>query len=209
MACPGVEGVGGGDGRECLCGFIHVDGAREGLGPHGHVPSHSGLRWGQLPAWMSAGQYVWEGEKEVCAQRGLFEPPEGGEVKKKRFWRRENLFPNICAVKMISATWGSFYASNARNFGINSAPARTPAAQGPFGWSVWSRHPSPEGGGVLGTRPWWLALLACGGAYWPLALEPSAMTSRHPYYCGHLHCREHPHSWVGIQNATSAHDVLP
>ena len=33
---------------------------------------------------------------------------------------------------------------------------------------------SPGGGG--GTRPWWLALLACGGAYWPLALEPSAMT---------------------------------
>ena len=46
-------------------------------------------------------------------------------------------------------------------------------------------------GGVLGvlgegfgTRPWWLALLACGGAYWPLALEPSAMTSRYPHYCG-------------------------
>ena len=37
-----------------------------------------------------------------------------------------------------------------------------------------------RGGG--GTRPWWLALLACGGAYWPLAYEPSAMTSRHPYY---------------------------
>ena len=33
-----------------------------------------------------------------------------------------------------------------------------------------------------GTRPWWLALLVCGGAYWPLALEHSAMTSRHPYY---------------------------
>ena len=32
-----------------------------------------------------------------------------------------------------------------------------------------------EGVGV-GTRQWWLALLACGGAYWPLALEPSAMT---------------------------------
>ena len=30
--------------------------------------------------------------------------------------------------------------------------------------------------GGFGTRPWWLALLACGGAYWPLALEPSAMT---------------------------------
>ena len=59
-----------------------------------------------------------------------------------------------------------------------------------------------EGGGV-GTRPWWLALLACGGAYWPLAFEPSAMTSRHPYYCGH------PPAWVGIQNATSAHGVLP
>ena len=54
------------------------------------------------------------------------------------------------------------------------------------------------GGGGVGTRPWWLALLACGGAYWPLALEPSAMTSRHPYYCGH------PPAWVGIQNATSA-----
>ena len=34
------------------------------------------------------------------------------------------------------------------------------------------------GGGGVGTRPWWLALLACGGAYWPLTLEPSAMTSR-------------------------------
>ena len=31
------------------------------------------------------------------------------------------------------------------------------------------------GGGGGGTRPWWLALLACGGAYWPLALEHSAM----------------------------------
>ena len=46
--------------------------------------------------------------------------------------------------------------------------------------------------GGFGTRPRWLALLACGGAYWPLALEPSAMTSRHPYYCGHPHCRGHP-----------------
>ena len=27
------------------------------------------------------------------------------------------------------------------------------------------------GGGGVGTRPWWLALLACGGAYWPLAFE--------------------------------------
>ena len=41
---------------------------------------------------------------------------------------------------------------------------------------------SHGGGGGVGTRPWWLALLACGGAYWPLAFEPSAMTSRHPYY---------------------------
>ena len=53
----------------------------------------------------------------------------------------------------------------------------------------------PRGeGGVVGTRPWWLALSACSGAYWPLALEPSAMTSRHPYYCGHPHCRGHPPS---------------
>ena len=65
------------------------------------------------------------------------------------------------------------------------------------------------GGGGVGTRPWWLALLACGGAYWPLALEPSAMTSRHPYYCGHPHCRGHPPASGGIQNATSAHGVLP
>ena len=51
--------------------------------------------------------------------------------------------------------------------------------------------------GGFGTRPWWLAPLACGGAYWPLALEPSAMTSRHPHYCGHPHCRGHPPAWVG------------
>ena len=53
-------------------------------------------------------------------------------------------------------------------------------------WRVWTRR----GGRGVGTRPWWLALLACGGAYWPLALEPSAMTSRHPHYCGHPHCRK-------------------
>ena len=65
------------------------------------------------------------------------------------------------------------------------------------------------GGGGVGTRPWWLALLACGGAYWPLAFEPSAVTSRPPYYCGHPHYRGHPPSWLGIQNATSAHGVVP
>ena len=54
-----------------------------------------------------------------------------------------------------------------------------------------------------------LALLASGGAYWPLALEPSAMTSRHLHYCRHPHCRGHPPAWVGIQNTTSAHGVLP
>ena len=53
------------------------------------------------------------------------------------------------------------------------------------------------GGGGVGTRPWWLALLACGSAYWPLALEPSAMTSRHPHGCGHPHCRGHPPAWGG------------
>ena len=37
--------------------------------------------------------------------------------------------------------------------------------------------------------------LACGDAYWPLALEPSAMTSRHPYYCGHPHCCGQPPAW--------------
>ena len=48
------------------------------------------------------------------------------------------------------------------------------------------------GGGGLAQGLWWLALLACGGAYWPVALEPSAMTSRPPYYCGHPHCYGHP-----------------
>ena len=65
-------------------------------------------------------------------------------------------------------------------------------------WDVMCHH-SPMTSGLLlllllllggGGRPWWLALLACGGAYWPLAFEPSAVTSRHPP------------SWVGIQNAT-------
>ena len=62
-------------------------------------------------------------------------------------------------------------------------------------WAGW-------GGGGFATRPWWLALLACGGAYWPLALEPCAMTSRHPHCCGH------PPAWVGIQHATSAPNGL-
>ena len=48
------------------------------------------------------------------------------------------------------------------------------------------------GGGGIGTRPRWLALLACGGVYWPLTFGPSAMTSRHPHFCGHPHCRGHP-----------------
>ena len=46
-------------------------------------------------------------------------------------------------------------------------------------------------GGGVGTKPWWLALLACGGAYWPLTCEPSAMPSRHP------HCRGHLPAWGG------------
>ena len=44
--------------------------------------------------------------------------------------------------------------------------------------SISSLHSQWGGGG--GTRPWWLALLACGGAFWPLAFEPSAMTTGHP-----------------------------
>ena len=70
---------------------------------------------------------------------------------------------------------------------------------------------APFGGGGVGTRPWGLALLACGRAYWPLALEPSAMTSRRPYCCGHPYYCGHPPAGGrgGIQNATSAHGVLP
>ena len=62
----------------------------------------------------------------------------------------------------------------------------------------------PGGGGggwhkvlVVGSVSMWRRLLAS-------RLEPSAMTSKHPYYCGHPYCRGHPPSWVGIQNATSA-----
>ena len=54
---------------------------------------------------------------------------------------------------------------------------------------ICGQHPQLWGGGGFGTRPWWLALLACGGAYWPLAFEPSAMTSRHPYYWGGGGCK--------------------
>ena len=45
--------------------------------------------------------------------------------------------------------------------------SKPPHCVGLWGW-----------GGGVGTRPGWLALLACGGAYWPLGFEPSAMTSR-------------------------------
>ena len=47
------------------------------------------------------------------------------------------------------------------------------------------------GGGGLAQGLWWLALLACGGAYWPLVFEPSAMPSRPPHY------RTHPPAWGG------------
>ena len=87
------------------------------------------------------------------------------------------------------------------------APERATVAPTP-GRDGHQMIPPPSAGG-FGTRPWWLALLACGGACWPLTLEPSAMTSRHPHCCGHPHCHGHPPAWVGIWNATSAHGVLP
>ena len=90
-------------------------------------------------------------------------------------------------------------------------PTMVTLVWGGGGVSTTPPYNQTEGGGV-GTRPWWLALLACGSAYWPLAFEPSAMTSGHPHYCGHPHCHGHPPAWGGgggIQNATSAHGVLP
>ena len=107
-----------------------------------------------------------------------------------------------------------------RGLGGGSPPhlLRGDCTAGPRGFRITECHPSAGrgisrrfarwprlGGWGVGTRPWWLALLACGGAYWPLALEPSAMASRH------LHCRGHPPAWGGggLQNAHSAHGVLP
>ena len=72
------------------------------------------------------------------------------------------------------------------------------AAKWILGCTIRTLPGSPLKKGGFGTKPWWLALLAFGGAYWPLALEPSAVTSRHPHYCGHPHCRGHPHASVGI-----------
>ena len=57
--------------------------------------------------------------------------------------------------------------------------------------AVYSRSNTSLGAGGGGLAQGLGALLACGGAYWPLALEPSAMTGRHPYYCGH------PPAWGG------------
>ena len=78
-----------------------------------------------------------------------------------------------------------------------STPAHTHGGGGPSR-EMQARRPKRDGGGGggVGTRPWWLALLACGGAYWPLTCEPSAMPSRHP------HCRGHPPAWGGNPECT-------
>ena len=46
------------------------------------------------------------------------------------------------------------------------------------------RPPRVGGRWGFGTRPWRLALVACGSAYWPLTLEPSAMTRGGGGYIG-------------------------
>ena len=62
-------------------------------------------------------------------------------------------------------------------FGLNQLAPKAPEKM--FDWPGRQFGPIFWGGGVqgggVGTRPWWLALLACGGAYWPLAFEPSAI----------------------------------
>ena len=77
---------------------------------------------------------------------------------------------------------------------------------GGLGWGVMYGHSNTSlrgGGGRVGTKPWWLALLACGGAYWPLALEPSADDKQASALLRASTCPG------GIQNATFAHGVLP
>ena len=69
------------------------------------------------------------------------------------------------------------------------------------GWLLWDRKyvqvDAAKGGGGCD-------LIKDRHACWPLSLEPSAMTSRHPHYYGHLHCRGHPPAWVGIHGGGGA-----
>ena len=143
-------------------------------------------------------------------------------VAKHKMWAKESI--SACHTKMClsagSALWragGGWLLGCIRHFTIDSqsfihsfilwqpgacrGKNRIPQNHGHFKERRCMMHTerAGEGGGGGGTRPWWLALLACGGTYWPLALAPSAMTSRHPYYCGH------PPACVGIQNATSGY----
>ena len=53
---------------------------------------------------------------------------------------------------------------------------------------------------MVGSVSLWRRLLA--------SLEPSAMTGRHLYYCGHPHCRGHPPAWGGFQNSLGGGGVL-
>ena len=136
----------------------------------------------------------------------------GGASPSKQSWVR----------RCKAMAWGPDVPGTGPGGGSDSRPSRPPpppplhdAGLGPSATNgdirgtaptpppAQSRHrdyegmPRTEREGGVGTRPWWLALLPCGGAYWPLALGPSAMTSRHPHYCGHPHCRGHPPAWGG------------
>ena len=103
--------------------------------------------------------------------------------------RNRDVMPQQTHIIWLTDTEISALDLLTQTHGVPSSKGATCAAMA--GGDVENVTEGWEGGGV-GTRPWWLALLACGGAYWPLALEPSAMTSRHPYYCGHPHCCWHP-----------------
>ena len=66
----------------------------------------------------------------------------------------------------------------------SASPARGPGQQRlaePQLRSQWDGGEGWHKALVVGSVTLWRRL-------WPLALEPSAMTSRHPHCCGHLHC---------------------
>ena len=118
-------------------------------------------------------------------------------IPSNRLWLPFKCRPIVCRNAQLAPGWPEFLISKQKNVPCPTCtlhPLRVHAQAGPCVCTVTPcccllldlgfACAKGIGGGGVGTRPWWLALLACGSAYWPLAFEPSAMTSRHPHYSG-------------------------